>query len=191
MGKSQREEFQLTTCEFDSTATAVILSDQASFRMVFGEPMTIQRHQRIKILKAPGSEYADISILFYSEENFEQVKNLKAQTINIDANGKVSKQKVEKSDFFKNKINESWSEMKFTFPNVQVGTILEYKYTLTSKSVTNLKKWFFQNEIPTLHSEVSGQIEEGLDYNTLLKGGLLFKKYDGMPTQSTWSLDSI
>ncbi len=190
-GKISDEEIQLTICEFDSSATAVILSDWGNVDMFYGRPMTISRHQRLKILAPNGNQYADISIPFYAGNNFEKIKQLKAQIITVDESGKTIKQKVEKNQFFENEIDENWSEMKFTFPNVQVGAILEYKYTLISSSVTNLKKWYFQNHIPTLHSEFHGRLQEGLDYNTLLRGSRLIQKYRTATVQNSWSLDNI
>ncbi len=40
-------------------------------------------------------------------------------------------------------------------PDVQAGSIIEYKYTTTAKSYAYLDDWYFQRELPTLHSRFS------------------------------------
>jgi hypothetical protein len=58
----------------------------------------------------------------------EDIKNLSAQTINVDASGKYGITKVGKDAIYRKKINKSYSEVIFTFPNVKPGSIIEYKY---------------------------------------------------------------
>ena len=40
-------------------------------------------------------------------------------------------------------------------PDVQPGSIIEYKYTTTAKNYNYLNDWYFQNELPVMHSHFS------------------------------------
>lgn len=51
------------------------------------------------------------------------------------------------------KIDNQFSEVSFTLPNVKVGSVIEYKYTDVKKSIGNLDDWYFQDNIPTRYSE--------------------------------------
>ena len=62
------------------------------------------------------------------------------------------------------KVNDRWSKLIFTFPNVVPGAILEYEYTLASLDFENLDTWYFQREIPTLWSEMRFEVPEPYVY---------------------------
>ena len=40
------------------------------------------------------------------------------------------------------------------FPGVEVGAVLDYKYRLRAVSLFSLEPWYFQEEVPTVYSEV-------------------------------------
>lgn len=65
--------------------------------------------------------------------------------------------------------------MKFTFPNVQDGSILEYKYTLVSPYFYDLEGWEFQHELPTVYSLFQTVLPGNFKYNRILYGS---KKLD-------------
>jgi hypothetical protein len=50
----------------------------------------IERHRRIKILDRKGLGQANISIPYYIKNDLEKVTSLQAQTLNVDAKGKVT-----------------------------------------------------------------------------------------------------
>lgn len=50
---------------------------------------------------------------------------------------------------------KSWYLTKAAFPAVEPGAILDYRYELRYETVSDLSPWYFQSEIPTLHSEVT------------------------------------
>ena len=62
---------------------------------------------------------------------------------------------------------------------------------LNSEYVHFLKKWEFQDDIPTLYSELSVTIVRGVDYRTLLTGLQLTSKYRKIKAGSSWSLENI
>ncbi len=188
-GKISQAEVDLNIVEFDSSASAVVLCDYGKINVTRGGGVIIRRHTRIKILKEDGKDYANVLIPFYHKGGSEQITTNHAQTINI-INGKPEMTKVGKKDFFKVKRNEAWSELRFTFPEVQVGSIIEYSYTTASENYTNLESWIFQNDIPTIKSQVFANIGAGLNYNIMFQGRNLINKYRGK-TVNTWSLENL
>ena len=119
-----------------------------------GYDIKFTRHKRIKILKKGGAQYADVTIPFYYENatKSEEIKSLKAYTYNL-VEGNVRGEKVSHTTIFEEKINKNWKVKKFTFPNIQEGSIIEFEYELLSPFKFNLPDWEFQNDIPTLYSK--------------------------------------
>ncbi|MDO1450168.1 DUF3857 and transglutaminase domain-containing protein [Rhodocytophaga aerolata] len=188
-GKVNAEEGQLKVCPFDSSASAVVLSDYG--RIVFGyEAVYIERHKRIKILTRKGLQEATISIPYYAKDNLEKIAFLRAQTLKLDEKGKVSSQEVSAKLIFDVNHSSSLREKRFTFPNVDEGTIVEYRYTTISKNFFTLAGWNFQSNIPTMHSELRVEKPQSLTYRILLQGNRLSQKYEKLDAQ-TWSLDNL
>ncbi|MEL6926808.1 MAG: DUF3857 domain-containing protein, partial [Bacteroidota bacterium] len=150
------------------------------------------RHRRIKILNRKGLEYADVSIPYYSNKNIEAVIDLKAQTLLVDDRGKVKRHEVANKEFFLNEVDEKWSERNFTFPAVEEGAIIEYRYTLATEDIMFLDAWVFQNELPTMHSQLEVEMPPYLSYSYLMGGARLANKYRNQPANdNTWSLNNI
>ena len=189
-GNISEFEKNLKVCEFDSTANAVILLDKGE--IVFnGRIAAISRHRRIKIFNRKGMEYADVKIPYYSYNNFENVNKIQAQTIIIEPSGKIKKVPVDKSAFFTNKLDGKWSAKTFSFPQVTAGVIVEYKYILNTADILFLDAWNFQNEIPTVHSELSMEIPSSLVYSYLLFGKKLANAYRDKLSTNKWELQNI
>ncbi|MCB0587617.1 MAG: DUF3857 domain-containing protein, partial [Phaeodactylibacter sp.] len=94
------------------------------------------------------------------------VGNLKAMVFSPDGR----EYEVDKENIFEEKANENWSKVKFSFPQVEEGAVLEYRYHLTSENVLQLREWYFQSEIPVRWSELRLSIPEWYDYIFLNQG---------------------
>ncbi len=184
-GKVSDEEWNMTYCDFDSTAPAVILLDKGVITFDNGT-VNIERHRRIKIFREEGFEYADIQIPFYHRDKDEWIENFFAQTLVKGADGKVEKVKVK--DEFTEQVNDYWSQFKFSFPAIANGVIIEYSYRYVSKRFYFLSPWEFQHELPVLYSELNASVPETLNYSFLLFGDQLPKRYTG-GTLSNWVLE--
>ena len=154
-GKVTAAELEMKDCEFDKNADAVVLFDVAESNCILNlyssfNPVnySIECHVRIKILKASGAKNADVHIPYWPY-NEERIKNLSAQTYNLDAAGNIVISKVEKSQVYDKKISKRKSEIVFTFPEVKAGSVIEYKYIDDGVST---RKWFFQKKIPVVES---------------------------------------
>lgn len=165
-GKVDEKDLNMATCETDTSAAAVLLCDYAELSVDLGDGdlrYVFEHHRRIKILKRPGFAYADVSIPFHESE---AIGNLDAQLFTPD--GQVYA--LTNNDIFEEESSEQWSQMKFSFPKVEEGAVIEYRYRISSESVVQLRPWYFQREIPTLWSELRLSIPEWYDYIFLTQG---------------------
>ena len=173
-GKVSAEDFDLSKYHFDTSVSAVVISDvglsafegntKGWFTLVF-------KHQkRIKILKKSAFDEASISIPLYSSgNNEERISNLQANTYNLE-NGNIVKSELDDKAIFKDKLSKNVVEKKFTFPAVKEGSIIEYSYTINSDFLFNLQPWVFQGEYPRIWSEYNVSLPDFFNYVTLSQG---------------------
>lgn len=163
-GKIPKEDLSMTSYDRDPEAEAVVLCDYGKLTFEFAPGVGLiyrfSRHKRIKILKSSAAEWGNISIDYYSHNNAEKILNLKAQVFSPDG----EKQKISKSDIFKEKVTDYWDRKKLAIPNIQEGSVIEYKYDLLSDRIVALQDWYFQDEIPTRLSELVVSIPDFLTY---------------------------
>lgn len=158
-GKIEKAEIEMKDCDFDKGAVAVKLLDWGNTYYTKGtvgvsEFKTIfEKRTRIKILKEKGIALADIKIRFSTSENGEQITKFNASTYNADAAGNIKTTPVTRQSIYTKKINKDYSEMIISFPEVKVGSIIEYKYTMERETMSQLPDWFFQGDIPVKYSE--------------------------------------
>ncbi|NJK82771.1 MAG: DUF3857 domain-containing protein [Saprospiraceae bacterium] len=175
--------------ELDTTAEAVILHDIGNV-VVSVDPAqyTFVHRRRIKILKESGLTYADISIPYYKNNDMEIVRNVKAQV--IMPTGQYTA--LDKSSFFTENINKNWAAIKFSFPNVKPGTIIEYEYELLADDISRLKDWYFQQDIPVRYSKLTTITNDRLIYTYLFQGAeYLTKMADGTYKLGEYTTASI
>jgi hypothetical protein len=146
------DELKMTSEPKAPGAPAIIL-----FRQVDRDDRGLTAHEdvyfRIKILTEEGRKYADIEIPFFKEEG--NIVNLHARTIKPDGTivpftGKAFSKSIVKARGLK------YMAKTFTFPDVQVGSILEYYYTtdLAEYSIIN-SQWILSNELFTKNAKFS------------------------------------
>ena len=187
-GDVSTAEIDFKQVSFEKDASAVILyeSGKASISGAF----QIHVYKRIKILDERGMEYANQEISYYTYKGMENITGLKAQTINIENSQPVISQ-VDKKSIFNVKKNEYYNTLRFTFPNVKVGSILEFEYTLTDNNLGFLDAWRFQHEIPTLYSKFEIKNEMQLDYTSIMIGEKIVQFAQNKKEISDWSLTQI
>jgi len=184
-GKISSDEWDLQEVPYDQEAAAVVLYHYATAKFT-GNNLSVTFHKRIKVLKPKAIDLADVEIPFYSKDGIQKVVSLKAQSHNSDGEN----QSLSNKDFYTSQHSEEWSRVSFSFPNVAVGTILEYSYTLISENFVFLRTWDFQDDYPTLHSEFRAAIPEALNYKVIFQGKRLLQKYGSRP-ESQWVLNNL
>jgi hypothetical protein len=151
-GKVEKADLELKECDFDKKADAMVLFDAGELSCnitSYDIIMDLEKHIRIKILSDKGLDRANIHLRYLSYRNKQQVKNLSAQTYNLDANGNIVVTKVEKKLIYNKPIDKRYSEEIFTFPEVKAGSIIEFKYTKTNVGMAD---WYFQKSMPVKYS---------------------------------------
>jgi len=168
-GDVTAEDFSPKFYALDSSANAVVIADigestfegntKGDFSLVF------TRHKRIRLINKNAFDLATVEIPLYKGRfsNEEKLDDLEAVTYNLE-DGKITAVKLDKTAIFKDKQDEHHSLRKFTFPNLKEGSIIEYRYKITSPYYENLQPWEFQGSIPHLWSEYTVTIPQFFDY---------------------------
>jgi hypothetical protein len=120
----------------------------------------ISVYHRIKVLRESGKERADVNILI---EPGQSLKELVARTIHpdqtiVDYTGKPFEKILIKQRGIKE------TARTFTFPDVTVGSILEYRYTITLPRgiVSPISQWPVQEDIFTVKEDFGFRAYQGL-----------------------------
>ncbi|WP_158857035.1 DUF3857 domain-containing protein [Lunatibacter salilacus] len=168
-GKYSPWEFELTDVPFEPGSDAVVL-EEINTSFFSGVQLHSEIHRRIKVLKESGKSHGDVHLAYYDgKEGIETIQRLRAQIVNRE-NGIDKVTKLSKSDFFEVDAGNGHKEIRFTFPEVKEGSILEYAYTKLDKAILFVDGWVFQNNIPTIKSSYSLAVPEFLDYRMLGQG---------------------
>ena len=189
-GKVSQEEIDYKEVIFEKEAPAVILYEEGKTAISGSFRNSVYR--RIKILNEKGVEFANQELLYYTFKGLEQFRSIKAQTINIE-NGKAVIFPVDKKDIFDVTVNEYYNSKKFTFPNVKVGSIIEFEYEMQDDKLYLIDAWRFQHELPTLYSTYKVSNESNLDYTSLMIGEktVSFSKKKNDKELNNWTLANI
>jgi len=189
-GKVSEKEMKYSSCMFDTTASAVVLSDVGLISIQYSSiPITVERHIRIKILNERGLDQASRELFYYAKDGMEKIISVKAQTLKL-VKGNVVKIPVPKEEFYDTEYNQYYNVLRFAFPSVEPGDIIEFKYTLLDKNVVIPEGWDFQCEIPTLYSEYSAIVQDGWDVRVIYTSDLLARKYGNVQAKE-WVLENL
>ncbi len=166
-GEVSVEDLQMQVYPLDSGAEAVYLLDQGEVIFTeFNLSMRMKVHVRLKILKESALGRADIS-LRYSDDS--RPAKIEAATHNI-VNGKIVTRKVGKKEWVDEKVDNEIRTKKLSFPDVKVGSIIEYTYTQNVGNLANLPSWNFQTSIPVKYSEYWVEIPGYGSYQPNMQG---------------------
>ena len=169
-GEFKVEELQMKNWAFDTSAPAAVLGEMGTINMAeidgyYGFYLNI--HRRIKIFKKEAFHYANQTIQVRTKDNRQFVKEIQAQT--IAPNG--MKYLVDKKSIVYEKLNKNVTIIKFTFPNVTEGCILEYKYERQNKGgLFELQDWYFQEAIPIRFSVLNLELMSNYEYVYFFQG---------------------
>jgi hypothetical protein len=140
------EELKMTSEPKAPGAPAVLL-----FRQVDRDDNDTSSHEdnyfRIKILTEEGRKYADVEVPFFKDQG--NVVDIKARTIRPDGSIVKFDGKVFDKDIVKAR-GLRYKAKTFTLPDVQVGGIIEYSYTINlSDRYIYDSHWILSNELFT------------------------------------------
>lgn len=180
-GKITASDFTSSAEIADSTADAVYIYriGETTFRYISDHAvLSTKIRARIKILTEKGRDYADQSILIYSSEkranaDNDQVKSISATAYNLE-NGQVTKTTMQNKYVHQEIVDDRMCRIKFAIPDVKVGTIIEYQYTIESPRYTYLPSWYLQTSEPVTYSYYDVTFPEWFLYNVEGRGECKF-----------------
>ncbi|MBI4169507.1 MAG: DUF3857 and transglutaminase domain-containing protein [Acidobacteria bacterium] len=160
-------ERALTSVPQDPEADAVVLLNERNGKIVpkGGDTVNvIDHHVRFKILTDRGKRYADVEI---AAGKYSRVSNIRARTIKPDGTAApvAPDQIFEKVTFQVGAYKETaWV---FSFPAVERGAILEYRYDRHDNSVVFIDPFYFAGPEFTLRARMTQAIPDDMGYWSL------------------------
>lgn len=175
-GKPSQEELEMTTYAPEPEAEAVVLHKETTTRLeytVTDFKLRTQVKCRIKVLKPEGKDWANGSIVYHHNNGNpkmrEVLETLKATSFNL-VDGKVVKTPMSKDMIFNEDISKAYRRTKFTVPQVQEGTIIEYEYATSSDFLWDVDDWEAQTTIPVAYTHYTLVIPEYFKFNVVETG---------------------
>jgi hypothetical protein len=163
--KIPEAERSLESVPFAPDAPAVVLMEKGHLVL---SPKSVSSHlevhRRVKVLNDAGREYGTVRL--FSSDYF-RMKELTARTVLPDGRElPLSDDAVfnkEYSDYYGRELTS------LAMPEVTPGAIVEYRYKIYFDSVLYPVPWYFQSELPILHSEYTAEFPRtfGFSYHFL------------------------
>jgi transglutaminase-like putative cysteine protease len=146
------EELKMTSVPEAPGAPAVILYRQVD-RDDNAKTGNEKDYFRIKILTEEGRKYGDVEIPYYKEQG--NIIAIRARTIRPDGTIAVFEGKAYDKTIVKAR-NVRYLAKTFTLPDVQVGSIIEYRYTEDmAENYVYDSHWILSNELFTKQAKFS------------------------------------
>ncbi len=172
-GKVSPEDRALMTAPgADSAAEAYVLYDVLDLDInqdPDGRPyMKEFRHRRLKLLTEASFERADVEIVYNRES--QRLYALNAM-VHLPDGGF---EKLNKKDFIRERYDDDRDVLKFTFPGIREGAIIEYSYAKNDEYITVPARYFFQEDIPVRYAEYRAVIPYIFNYLSLSNSSQIY-----------------
>lgn len=188
-GDLRTDEIELKTVDFEGDADLVILEEFGDL-IITKYGYEILEYSKIKILTPKGLDLINRSWRYPKNKINNKVSFEKGNVLNFE-NNEVKIQSIKKSDLLIHSVDEKREELKILFPNVRVGSVIEYQIRIISNADLYSSPWRFQKDFPTLKSSLRLQNASNFKYKIILMGERLHKKYGSKSNQKFWELTNI
>jgi len=173
-GEVSAEELRFTEHPGDDNASAVILSDVGTTSFTRNGKIKLERHTRIKILDESAYDaFGTVELTYYADDRAERVKDVDGQTFVME-DGEIREIELDNDDIFEEDLDDTYSRVSFTLPNLEPGAVIEYRYEIIATNPIFLRSWRFQTSEPTLYSDYSVEIPDWAKYATIIRGSSSF-----------------
>lgn len=169
-GEVSPSDLDMKVYPLDTSAAAVVLFDQGITSVNDELGLTFMRHVRIKIFSKAGYDHATQVIDVYTKDHTEKLRDLEGITYNRAADGSVQQTELKGDAVFEEEINNNWTRYKFTFPALQPGCIVDFKYVVMYKEIYTMPDWDFQTSIPVAWSDYKVVYPVTFAYATVAQG---------------------
>ena len=164
-GKLSDAEREMMEVPGDSTAEAYVLHHSQDLTFDYlNDRGIVQReiyHRRVKLIRPSSFSRADISLRYTGY--LSDLSGLRAM-IHLPNGEKV---KLKGRDFIREDLNDDVHEVKFTFPRVEPGAVIEYTFSRLSTTIQRPTPFIFQEDIPVAYAEYTALIPEYFNYISL------------------------
>tara|TARA_R110002020_G_scaffold293535_6_gene509257 strand:- start:6953 stop:8962 length:2010 start_codon:yes stop_codon:yes gene_type:complete len=179
-GKVSKEELAETQHPLDADANAAILYHEERSKFEYDQELGFfllsDVYERVKIYNKEGYDWATRFLGQYQGSGGakEEVRGLKGVTYNL-VDGKIKESKLRNDGIFDEERSKNVEVKKFTMPDVQDGSVFEFKYTLKTPFIGNINELRLQEKIPINKSSIRFATIEYLGYKMHQKGWLPIK----------------
>ncbi len=164
-GRVEVADLEMRSFPADTNATAVVLVDHVFSDIDPSGRIETKRFRRVKLLSAAAfDDWGSFSVSYNANDRVQRVTDVKGQTLTLGADGKVEDHKVDKRDILTEDLSGGYELIRFTFPALAPGAIVEYEYTMQSNSPFYIPDWDFQLSEPVLYSEYVAEYPQTLSY---------------------------
>lgn len=167
--------------QLDSISNAVVLNEYGTAMFVFDDQrgelnIAFTHHVRLKIFNKDDPSQANIQIpLRISDDKAECLEDLKAVTYNF-RDGRKTETWLNTKNTYQEELSKYVKLTKFSMPDIQDGSIIEYSYRIISPLIYNFRTWRFQADIPKIRSEFEAIIPATYTYNVIMRGPYKLKE---------------
>ena len=168
LGQTTLEELQMSVYKKDSSASAIVLMDQGNFYISNPKKRyyTTDYYSRIKIFTNTGLDEGNVEIIHLADEI---LSNINAITYNLDSDSTIEETPISKDNILVSNINDTYKKTILTLPNVKKGSIIEYRYSMTSRNI-EIPDWYFQQHIPVIQSQFITMVPNYINHLVTLVG---------------------
>ncbi|MFW5831192.1 MAG: hypothetical protein ACOCVA_03005 [Prolixibacteraceae bacterium] len=156
IGKVSKKELKQEYCSVDSSASAAVLYSYGHFR---NRDYNFIEKRRIKIFKQEGTSYGD-----FVTKGGRDV-SVRGFTSNL-VDGKVEKTRLRNKSVFRERITDDRYRYRVAMPDVKAGSVIDIEITYPWLQT----KWYFQEDIPVMHSELYIESSRQIDFRKNLTG---------------------
>ena len=167
-GEVSKADLEMTEYPGHPGVDAAILVNTGKVVMLDDISTTFTQHKRIKIFSESAFEKWGTIEAIYG--NGIDISEVAAQTIWVE-DGEVKKATLNRRDFFRENVvggRNGLKQLKFTFPQLKKGVIIEYKMTRTAELY--FPDWYFQSTIPTRSSELILEVTSRVAFVGIQRG---------------------
>ena len=169
-GKVSQEEVSMATCPIEPEAGALYIFDYGDITYSNRFEVAYDVYVRIRIFKKDAVGLADVEVPYVDDLDLsESVRGIEANTYNM-VDGKMVKTEMSKKNIFREKVSDGLSVVKFSLPEVREGSVIEYKYTLSTPSLSRIPDLDIQRDYPVLHSHKEVSFPEFIGFNVRTQG---------------------
>jgi hypothetical protein len=160
-GDIPENDLKMTVYPQDSSASSVVLQDVGKIVLRANTgAVTLFRSRRIKVLDASAFDQGNLMITYRDTKREDELRDLDVQVTAPDG----ARKKIKSDNIFTEKLRPGRSARKIFIPDLQKGSVIEYRYQMQSNDILDLYDWYFQEDIPIRWSELETVIPEYYDY---------------------------